>query len=65
MTCILAASDRLRSSARFLPDRAGLRLMQIHQEAGDLTPLAGGAVLLLWTAGVVTLAAVSFARRDV
>ncbi|MEU8621069.1 ABC transporter permease [Streptomyces sp. NPDC048623] len=44
----LAAVPRLRSLARLLPDRAGLRLMQTHQDAGDLSPLAGGAVLLLW-----------------
>ncbi|MFE5485299.1 ABC transporter permease [Streptomyces sp. NPDC056527] len=61
---ILAASSRLRPLARLLPDRAGLQLMQAHHEAGDLTPAAGGAVLLLWTAAVVTLAYVLFRRRE-
>ncbi|MFF8599091.1 ABC transporter permease [Streptomyces sp. NPDC015232] len=44
----LAATPRLRPLARLLPDRAGLRLMQAHQDTGDLPPTAGGTVLLLW-----------------
>ncbi|MFD7611295.1 ABC transporter permease [Streptomyces sp. NPDC059828] len=44
----LAATPHLRPLARLLPDRAGLRLMQVHQDTGDLSPAAGGAVLLLW-----------------
>ncbi|MFF2214913.1 ABC transporter permease [Streptomyces antibioticus] len=45
----LAATPHLRPLARLLPDRAGLRLMQVHQDPGDLSPATGGAVLLLWT----------------
>ncbi|MER5561721.1 MULTISPECIES: ABC transporter permease [unclassified Streptomyces] len=62
---LLGASARLRPFARLLPDRAGLRLLQVHQEAGDLTPATGGAVLLLWTAAAGCAAYALFARRDV
>ncbi|HET6357597.1 ABC transporter permease [Streptomyces sp.] len=65
VSSLLAASSRLRPLARLLPDRAGLRLMQVHQESGDLTPLAGGAVLLLWTASAAIVAHLAFVRRDV
>ncbi|MCP3819411.1 ABC transporter permease [Streptomyces sp. A3M-1-3] len=65
VSSVLAASPQLRPLARLLPDRAGLRLMQVHQEAGDLTPLAGGTVLLLWTTSAVIAAYLGFARRDV
>ncbi|MEE1752713.1 ABC transporter permease [Streptomyces sp. SP18CS02] len=64
VSSMLAASGRLRPLARFLPDRAGLRLMQVHQESGDLTPSVGGLVLLLWTVGATAVAGTVFARRD-
>lgn len=60
-----AASSRLRPLARFMPDRAGLRLMQVHQEAGDLSPSTGGLVLLLWAATAVAVASAAFLRKDV
>ncbi|MFJ4091785.1 hypothetical protein ACIPYS_09395 [Kitasatospora sp. NPDC089913] len=50
---LFGTADRLRPYSRLLPDRAGLRLMQIHQESGDLAPAAGGLVLLLWTAAAI------------
>ncbi|RSS45652.1 ABC transporter permease [Streptomyces sp. WAC08241] len=60
----LAATPELRSLARLLPDRAGLRLMQTHQEAGDLSPAAGGAVLLLWAALTAAGAHLALRRQD-
>ncbi|SBT90111.1 ABC-type transport system involved in multi-copper enzyme maturation, permease component [Streptomyces sp. DI166] len=60
----LAATPQLRSLARLLPDRAGLRLTQVHQDAGDLSPAAGGGVLLLWAAVAATGSYVALRRQD-
>ncbi|GAA2418805.1 ABC transporter permease [Streptomyces mauvecolor] len=65
VSSLLGASSRLASFARLLPDRAGLRLMQVHQEPGDLTPAAGGGVLLLWTLVAAFAAYALFSRREV
>ncbi|WP_438292975.1 ABC transporter permease [Streptomyces sp. HUAS TT7] len=65
VSSLLGASSRLASFARLLPDRAGLRLMQVHQEPGDLTPAGGGAVLLLWTLAAAFVAYALFSRREV
>ncbi|MFJ4186229.1 ABC transporter permease [Kitasatospora sp. NPDC089509] len=61
----LGVSDRLRPYSRLLPDRAGLRLMQIHQESGDLPPMAGGLVMLLWTAAAIVLGWWSLRTKNV
>ncbi|MEV0317365.1 ABC transporter permease [Streptomyces sp. NPDC050658] len=61
----LAVSARTRPVSRLLPDRAGLRLMQVHQDAGDLTPAAGGAVLAGWALVAAGAAYVVFRRREV
>ncbi|WP_030687453.1 ABC transporter permease [Streptomyces sp. NRRL B-1347] len=61
---VMATAPRLRPLARLLPDRAGLRLMQGHQDAGDLTPLAGGGVLLLWVVLAVVVARFVLRRQE-
>lgn len=62
---ILAATPRLRSLARLLPDRAGLRLTQTHQDVGDLSPLAGGGVMLLWAVAAIVAARTALRRQEV
>ncbi|MFD9907209.1 ABC transporter permease [Streptomyces sp. NPDC059063] len=61
----LATAPRLRPVARFLPDRAGIRLMQVHQDVGDLSPAAGGGVLLLWASAVAAVAYLVLRRQEV
>ncbi|MGA4841569.1 ABC transporter permease [Streptomyces sp. G45] len=61
----LATAPRLRALARFLPDRAGLRLMRGHQDAGDLSPAAGGGVLLLWATAAAVVAYLALRRQEV
>ncbi|QDQ11879.1 ABC transporter permease [Streptomyces spectabilis] len=61
---VMATAPRLRPLARLLPDRAGLRLMQAHQDAGDLTPLAGGGVLLVWVVLAVVVARFVLRRQE-
>ncbi|MGH4032836.1 ABC transporter permease [Actinomycetota bacterium Odt1-20B] len=60
----LATAPRLRPLARLLPDRAGLRLTQTHQDAGDLSWAAGGGVLLLWVAAAVLAAHLALRHQE-
>jgi ABC-type transport system involved in multi-copper enzyme maturation permease subunit len=47
--------------ATYLPDVAGA---QLYQPEPELSPLAGGTLLLAWTAGALTVSAMAFQRRD-
>ncbi|MEU6645175.1 hypothetical protein ABZ863_21805 [Saccharomonospora sp. NPDC046836] len=62
-TLVLVASPLLVSVtalARYLPDRAGMQLYQ----PGDLTAIHGGAVMTAWIMAALTLAIVTFVKRD-
>ncbi|WP_341716193.1 hypothetical protein QQG74_19495 [Micromonospora sp. FIMYZ51] len=58
--------SHLTPLARYLPDLAGASLFAGDLLALDnaLAPLAGGLVMAAWTAGLLVLAGVVFARRD-
>ncbi|MFI9815170.1 ABC transporter permease [Saccharothrix variisporea] len=52
--------------ARFLPDVAGAQMFVRGYPAEHvLSPVAGGVTMVAWTAGLVVVAGLVFARRDV
>lgn len=56
---------RVSPLARYLPDVAGAQMVNANYPAQNmLGPLAGGLVMSAWTAGLLVVAAVVFARRD-
>lgn len=48
----------------YLPSNAGSALFNVPADSGSLAPWTGFAVLCLWAAAAVALAAVSLTRRD-
>jgi len=62
---ILSVIGATASMSRFLPDQAGMRMLAVSVGGGDkLSPVAGLAVLLGWTAGAVIAGYVLLHRRD-
>jgi ABC-2 type transport system permease protein len=62
---ILSFIGATAAMARFLPDQAGMRMLAVSIGSGDnLSPGAGFAVLLGWTAGAVIGGYILLHRRD-
>jgi ABC-2 type transport system permease protein len=62
---ILSVIGATAAMARFLPDQAGMRMLAVSVGSGDsLSPVAGFAVLLGWTAGALIGGYVLLRRRD-
>jgi ABC-2 type transport system permease protein len=62
---ILSVIGATAAAARFLPDQAGMRMLAVSVGSSDkLSPGAGLAVLLGWTAGALVAGYVLLHRRD-
>ncbi|GCD98675.1 ABC transporter permease [Embleya hyalina] len=65
-TAALTAIPGVREVARFLPDKAGQRVMRLREfNAYELAPWPGVAVMALWAIAAVVAALTVFRRRDV
>ncbi|MEV4253468.1 ABC transporter permease [Spirillospora sp. NPDC049652] len=62
---LLTISEASRPAARFLPDRAGARLLAVRPEHGEPGSALGGAVLLAWVAAAVAGGLLVLRKRDV
>ncbi|MET7301703.1 ABC transporter permease [Embleya sp. NPDC005575] len=64
-TTALTAIPGVRKVARFLPDRAGQRIMRLHDfNANELDPWAGLAVMVVWAIAAAATALMVVRRRD-
>lgn len=61
---VLGMIPGTRPAARFLPDQAGFRAMQVTAEPGDLTAGQGLLVLALWTVAAAAAGYWLIRRRD-
>jgi ABC-2 type transport system permease protein len=65
MVSVTYLLTRVTPLARYLPDVAGAQMFVPDYPAeGMLGPVTGGLVMLAWTAGLLTVAALVFTRRD-
>ncbi|WP_067491828.1 hypothetical protein [Actinomadura hibisca] len=62
---ILSVIGATAEAARYLPDRAGARLLTVRPGPDDLSPAAGLAVLLVWAAAILLAGWAAFRHRDV
>ncbi|MFJ8738578.1 ABC transporter permease [Embleya sp. NPDC127516] len=64
-TAALTAIPGVREAARFLPDRAGQRIMRLRDfNAYELDPWAGLGVMALWAIAAAATALIVVRRRD-
>jgi ABC-type transport system involved in multi-copper enzyme maturation permease subunit len=61
---ILSAIGATAWLARYLPDRAGSRLMAVSAAPGELGAWQGGAVLVTWTVVALAAGLLALCRRD-
>ncbi len=50
---------------KYMPDLAGIQLLTTYPGIPLLSPFDGGVIMMLWCAGLVTIATVIFGKRDI
>jgi ABC-2 type transport system permease protein len=65
VAAMLSQNETVAEMARYLPSHAGLQMVAIETEPGDLTSGQAWLVMLGWAAAPLVLALASMRRRDV